>query len=93
MAFFNNQFAVGTAAPVLIYSPLSSATVLVQVLSGGGTVILGGSNSAGGIQLTTASGLVQVPVRNFGGAANADDGLYAHTTLGGSVNIGVLGAT
>lgn len=86
MAFNSQVFACGTASQV-IAQPIGRTNILLRVLSGGGTVVVGGSSSAlvspVGLQIAAADGIVTVPVASFGGAANADDALYARCLFPG----------
>jgi hypothetical protein len=85
MAFSNQVIACGTISTI-IATPSSPASILVQN-QGPGTVVLGGSTGPGispaGVLITVASGIVTVPIRNYGGAANADDALYARVQAPG----------
>lgn len=86
MAFNSGIIACGTASQI-ICQPLSNRDILVRVISGGGTVVIGGSVPAGpspsGLQVAAADGIVRVPVASFGGAANADDALYGRCLFPG----------
>lgn len=92
MAYSSQQFSAGTISQA-IANPLSTEAILVQNL-GPGTVVIGQQTGPGpspqGLQVTAASGIVTVPVQNFGGAANADDQLYARCTQGGTAVVNVL---
>ena len=87
MAFSSQVFSCGTASQI-VCQPISTRDILLRVVSGAGTVVIGGSIAAGpgpaGLTIALADGIVRVPVAGYGGAANADDALYARCMFPGT---------
>jgi hypothetical protein len=95
VGFTSQQFGVGTVSQ-LIAQPTGPGPILVQVVAGAGTIVVGGSVAPGpsptGLQITTASGIVSLPCSHFGAISDVDDGLYARATAGGTATLAVFDA-